>query len=203
MICYSPKIGGVTIGRSKEFDKEQVLHNAMLVFWEKGYAEASIPDLLDAMGLSRSSLYETFGDKETLYKEALQQYKKIGESKRNLLINAESAKEGIRQYFEKHIAFVFDDELPNGCLITKAAVGLDTPDEEMRNFIRDRFNQLEQLFYELLKKGQQAGEIDSSKDIKVISFLLLNLNHSINVSSKVKTDRKMYHDMINSVIETL
>ncbi|UUZ81262.1 TetR/AcrR family transcriptional regulator [Paenibacillus sp. P26] len=58
-----------------------MLHQAMLVFWEKGYEAASIPDLLKAMGLSRSSLYETFTDKETLYLEALQHYKQIRQQK--------------------------------------------------------------------------------------------------------------------------
>jgi len=66
----------ITIGRSKEFDKVDVLHKAMLVFWEKGYETTSIPDLLEAMKISRSSLYETFVDKETLYVEALRHYKK-------------------------------------------------------------------------------------------------------------------------------
>lgn len=180
-----------------------MLHQAMLVFWEKGYDATSIPDLLQAMGLSRSSLYETFGGKETLYVEALQHYKTVGQSKRNLLINAPSAKVGIRQYFERHISFAFDGDLPKGCLVTKAAVGLDSPDEQIRKLIRDSFEQLEQLFYKLLSKGQQTGEIDSTKDIKALSFLLLNLNHSINIAAKVKTDRNIYYDMLNTVMEIL
>ncbi|MFC6604594.1 TetR/AcrR family transcriptional regulator [Ectobacillus funiculus] len=70
----------------------------MLVFWEKGYDATSIPDLLKAMELSRSSLYETFVDKQTLYVEAIHHYKKVRQNKRNLLVNAPSAKVGIRQY---------------------------------------------------------------------------------------------------------
>lgn len=62
---------------------------------------------------------------------------------------------------------------------------------------------MEQSFYELLRKGQQTGEIDPKKDIKVLSHLLLNLNHSINLISKVKSDKKVVHDMINTVIEML
>lgn len=194
---------GLTIGRSKEFDKERVLHKAMLVFWEKGYEATSIPDLLKAMELSRSSLYETFVDKQTLYVEAIQHYKKIGQFKRNLLVNAPSAKVGIRQYFDQQITSAFDDDLPKGCMITNATIGMDSPDVQIRKLIRDQFEELEQSFYELLRKGQQTGEIDPKKDIKVLSHLLLNLNHSINVISKVKSDRKVIDDMINTVIEML
>jgi len=203
IVCCSYREEGVTIGRTKEFDKERVLHEAMLVFWEKGYEATSIPDLLKAMGLSRSSLYETFADKQTLYVEAIHHYKKIGQNKRNLLVNAPSAKVGIRQYFDQHIISAFNEDLPKGCLITNATIDMDSPDEELRKLIRDRFEGLEQSFYELLHKGQQTGEIDPKKDIKVLSHLLLNLNHSINVICKVKSDKKVVHDMINTVIEML
>ncbi|MBP1960864.1 TetR/AcrR family transcriptional regulator [Paenibacillus aceris] len=191
------------MGRSKEFDKERVLHKAMLVFWEKGYEAASIPELLEAMGLSRSSLYETFVDKQTLYVEAIHYYKKNRHYKRNLLINAPSAKVGIRQYFDQHIASAFDEELPKGCLITNATIGLDSPDTQLHKLIRDGFEELEQSFFELLNKGQQNGEIDPNKDIKVLAHLLLNLNHSINVVSKVKSDKNILYNMMNTVIEML
>ncbi|MFC5651036.1 TetR/AcrR family transcriptional regulator [Paenibacillus solisilvae] len=194
------------MGRTKEFDREHVLHKAMLVFWEKGYESTSIPDLLESMELSRSSLYETFVDKQTLYVEAINHYKKTTQKKRNLLINAPSAKVGIRQYFDQHVTNAFaarDDGLPNGCLITNATIGLDSPDEQLQKLIRASFEELEQLFYELLSKGQQTGEIDPKKDIYTLSYLLLNLNHSINVISKVKQDKKIIYDMMNTVIEML
>ncbi|MDD1503792.1 TetR/AcrR family transcriptional regulator [Lysinibacillus sp. CNPSo 3705] len=175
----------------------------MLVFWEKGYDATSIPDLLKAMELSRSSLYETFTDKQTLYIEAIHQYKKFNQNKRNLLVNAPSAKVGIQQYFDWHISSAFDDDLPKGCLLTKASIGLDSPDEQLSNLIRDSFEELEQAFYELLSKGQQTGEIDAEKDIKALSHLLLNLNHSIKVVSKVKNNKKIIYDMMNTVIEML
>lgn len=194
---------GFPIGRTKEFDKEHVLHKAMLVFWEKGYEAASMPDLLKAMELSRSSLYETFEDKQTLYVEAIRHYKKIRQKKRDLLINAASAKAGIRQYFDQHIASAFDEQLPRGCLITNATLGLDSPDDELRKMIREGFEELEQNFYDLLSKGQQTGEIDANNDIGALSHLLLNLNQSISIMAKVQPDPKKIDDMINTVIKML
>ncbi|MFC6604593.1 hypothetical protein ACFQDF_28515 [Ectobacillus funiculus] len=88
-------------------------------------------------------------------------------------------------------------------MITNATIGLDSPDEQLRKLIQDGFEELEQSFYELLSKGQLAGEIDPKKDIKALSHLLLNLNHSISVVSKVKTDKKVTYDMMNTVIEML
>jgi len=191
------------MGRVKEFDRDHVLHQAMLVFWRKGYEATSIPDLLAAMKLSRSSLYETFTDKETLYVEAIEHYKRTSQSKRDLLTNATSAREGIRAYFERHIAAAFDEALPGGCLVTNAATDMDSPDEQVRKLIQDRFESLERAFYELLERGQQAGEIDSSKDVRFLALLLLNLNHSINVIAKVNKDKARIVDMMDKVIEML
>ena len=191
------------MGRYKGFDKEAVLHKAMLVFWKKSYEAASIPDLLEAMDLSRSSLYETFGDKQTLYIEAINWYKKWKQAKRDILVNATSAKSGIRQYFEIHIDSALDGESPKGCLITNAAVGMDSPDEQLNALIRERFDELEKSFYELLRKGQETGEIMPEKDIKTLSYLLSNLNHSINIVAKVQGDRSKMQQMIDMVMEML
>jgi len=194
------------MGRTKEFDREHVLRQAMIVFWEKGYAATSIPDLLDSMGLSRSSLYETFQDKQTLYLEAIQYYKKMSQKKRDLLIQAPSAIEGIRQYFEVHITNAFaahGEAFPKGCLITNASIGLDAVDEPLREAVRERFTELERLFYEKLKKGQETGEIAPDKDIKMFSYLLLNLNHGINVIARSQGDIQKVRAMMNAVLEML
>ncbi|MEC0239892.1 TetR family transcriptional regulator C-terminal domain-containing protein [Paenibacillus dokdonensis] len=122
----------------------------------------------------------------------------------NLLKNAPSAKERIRQYFDLYITNALCDEgFPNGCMITNATIGLNSPDEQLQKLIRDSFEELEQLFYEVLSKGQQTGEIDPKKDIHTLAHLLLNLNHSINVISKVKRDRRVIDEMMNTVIEML
>lgn len=175
----------------------------MLVFWEKGYEATSIPDLLQATGLSRSSLYETFTDKETLYLEAIERYKAISLSKRSLLESAPSAKEGIRRYFDRHVSAALDEALPHGCLITSATVGMDSPDEKVRAAIRDSFDGLEKCFTDTLKRGQQTGEIAPDKDLKTMAILLLNLNHGINVVTKMKPDRQQYDDMIEAVLKML
>lgn len=191
------------MGRLKEFDQEKVLHKAMLVFWEKGYEATSIPDLLNAMEISRSSLYETFIDKQTLYCKAINHYKKMRKEKKRVLLDAPTVKEGIKNFFALHIELAFSDDFPKGCLVTNAAISSSSPDEQFHQLVRESFEDLEKIFYEVLKKGQQSGEIDQTKDIKVLSYLLLNLNHSINVLSKVKKEKRVLYDMIDTVLELI
>ena len=62
------------MARPREFDIDTALARALDVFWEKGYGDASLPDLLEGMKLTRGSLYKAFADKETLYLRVLERY---------------------------------------------------------------------------------------------------------------------------------
>jgi TetR/AcrR family transcriptional repressor of nem operon len=62
------------MARHKAFDREAVLERAMQLFWRQGFAATSTDDLIAAMGIGRQSLYDTFGDKQSLYLEALRRY---------------------------------------------------------------------------------------------------------------------------------
>ena len=62
------------IGRPRAFDVDEALDRALEVFWRKGYEGASLPDLTEAMGINRPSLYAAFGNKEALFRKAIDRY---------------------------------------------------------------------------------------------------------------------------------
>ena len=61
-------------GRPRSFDVERALDQALKVFWSKGYEGASLPDLTEAMGINRPSLYAAFGNKESLFRRVMDRY---------------------------------------------------------------------------------------------------------------------------------
>ncbi len=63
------------MARPKAFNEEEALAAAMEVFWRNGYERASLDVLLQGMGISKQSLYDTFGDKRALYLKALAHYR--------------------------------------------------------------------------------------------------------------------------------
>jgi TetR/AcrR family transcriptional repressor of nem operon len=105
----------IRVSRPKEFDRNIALKKAMHVFWAKGFEGASISDLTEMMGISRSSLYESFGDKEDLFLEALNYYIEDIEERRTLIFGkAISVKQGMRDFFYGVIKFVLNEEQPGG-----------------------------------------------------------------------------------------
>jgi TetR/AcrR family transcriptional repressor of nem operon len=90
------------MARQKEFNRDEVLHKAMEVFWMRGYERASIQDLVEHMGISRQSIYDTFGDKHWLFLQALDRYREIQSRKVFAVLERPgSMKKNLRQLFEE------------------------------------------------------------------------------------------------------
>src|SRR5918999_1970317 len=88
------------MARHKEFDRDEALQRAMEVFWSRGYEAASVGELVKRMGINRQSLYDTFGDKHSLYLQALDRYREVeGRKMFELLERPGSVKRALRQLF--------------------------------------------------------------------------------------------------------
>src|SRR5438552_14300152 len=109
------------MARHKEFDREEVLHKAMEVFWSRGYEAASIQDLVRRMGINRQSLYDTFGNKHALYLRALDRYRTVeGRRLIELLERPGSVKKSLRQLFGEVVETALCDREHRGCFMGNA-----------------------------------------------------------------------------------
>jgi AcrR family transcriptional regulator len=128
------------MGRRKGFDDETVIRAARDVFWARGYASTSLADLQDATGLSRSSLYETFGSKRGLFDRVAGSY--LDEIIGPLLEPMEAAGAGraeIVAYFRALSGFLRDSPhavATRGCLMLNTAMELDILDEDAARVVR-------------------------------------------------------------------
>ena len=84
------------MARTPEFDHDQVLDAALQAFWEKGYEATSLNDLLEATGLARQSLYNTFGDKRGLFLASLRRYADVGVGRLSEALEGGSVRAAIR-----------------------------------------------------------------------------------------------------------
>ena len=120
------KTGSAGRGRPMQFDPEQALQKAMLLFWARGYEATSTAQLMAAMGLSKSSLYQTFGSKDALFNLCLDRYGEMTAGyMRETLAQAESPKQFLLDLVEA-IAGYHGEDGPNGCLLVNSACELGT-----------------------------------------------------------------------------
>lgn len=170
----------MTAGRKREFDKDEALKAAMLVFWEKGYAGTSMADLTARMGINKPSLYATFGNKEQLHRLALELY---GQQYGGLnLVHLKDESLPIRQRVENFIKAVtelqFDNQYPTGCLVSSSATesASNNLPEDTVCAVKNMQKLTESSLIECFDQAKAAGELpkdfDSKKKATLIGLLL-------------------------------
>ncbi|HXM75638.1 MAG TPA: TetR/AcrR family transcriptional regulator, partial [Thermoanaerobaculia bacterium] len=120
------------MARTPEFDQEQVLDAALNAFWRKGYEATTLSDLLEATGLARQSLYNTFGDKRALFLTSLRRYADVGVGRLSEALEGGSVRAAIRAVFEDTL------NCPNpghGCFLVNAATELLPRDAEVGRLV--------------------------------------------------------------------
>ncbi len=161
-------------------------------------------DLVETLGISRSSLYDTFGDKHQLYLKALQSYKQAEAAKRDQILNGSlPAKVAIQQLMDMTIAEMIRDKQHKGCFLINSAVETAPHDKETNAIICQNEQQLENSFYEVIKKGQSSGEISGKQDPRALARLLLNTIVGLRVTGKSATDKAVFDDIVNLIMSML
>ncbi|MEJ7658501.1 MAG: TetR/AcrR family transcriptional regulator [Hymenobacter sp.] len=114
------------MARTKQFNEQAVVDQAIALFTAKGYHGTSAQDLVDALGLSRSSLYDTFGDKHGLFLRALEQYgRQSTRALVDLLASSADFPATLRQLFDQLIQDNVAKGTQGGCLMTNTATDVD------------------------------------------------------------------------------
>ncbi len=192
------------MARQRGFDPQEALNHALLIFWKKGYRSTSLRDLTRAMGLSKSSLYDTYGDKRQLLLATLKRYQDLViEPMAAVLESDRPGCAAIESIFQDVIAGVQNEEVKRGCFLTNCAAELAPHDSEASQAVRDGFARLESAFEQAIQRAQVEGDIPAGKDsCKLARFLVSSLN-GMRIVAKANADRKSLQDVADAVLSTL
>jgi TetR/AcrR family transcriptional repressor of nem operon len=192
------------MARTKDFDEQCVLEKAMHLFWLKGYNATSMQDLVDELGISRSSLYDTYGDKHSLFMQALKNYQANNhEQVKELVRNTASTKEVINKILANIVNELTADKEHKGCFLVNASVEMAPGDKEVGDMLCQNDRQMEDFFYETLKAGQQKGEITNAQDARLLAKFIINNIKGLRVASKSAADAKVFNDIIALTLSVL
>jgi TetR/AcrR family transcriptional repressor of nem operon len=192
------------MARAKDFDENKVLTKAIEIFWHKGYNGTSMQDLVDGLGISRSSLYDTFTDKHTLFVKALESYQNSGAAKVQALIDgAGSAKAAVQKLLEFTILDLLDDDQQKGCFMVNTKVELATHDVEINTLVCQNDQQMEDAFLQLIQKGKNSGEIKNGQEARALARFIFNAMKGMQVTAKSINDKAVFDDIIRLTVSIL
>ncbi|WP_336865722.1 TetR/AcrR family transcriptional regulator [Peribacillus frigoritolerans] len=190
------------MARRKEFEINDVLEKAISLFWEQGYEKTSMQDLVEHMGIHKRSMYDTFGDKHSLYLTALERC--VNTTEETLLKKAKdtlNVRESIRKLLESTLEY--EDMERKGCLVVNCATELALRDEMAAEQVKRNFESTQEILLTLIKHGQATGEINTNHDPKTLTMAVFNLWLGIRVQDRVVTDRNELYSMIDGALELL
>ena len=157
----------------KQFDENRALDGAMKVFWQNGFSATAYPELMEATGLNKSSLYNAFGDKQALYRRCLARFAEVHGEKLRMRLNADRLEEAIGGFFDELIGRFRRPDLPGGCMVTAAALELGSNNDMAGLCIGDQMRELEVLFRKRLDRGVRERELPANTDtLSLASFLI-------------------------------
>ncbi|WP_246236297.1 TetR/AcrR family transcriptional regulator [Flavobacterium ajazii] len=189
------------MARTKEFNEDQALDKAIEIFWHKGYNGTSAQDLVTHLELSRSSLYDTFGDKQKLFSKALRRYQKQGEDNiEKLLDESTDIKATLTIIFKQAVLESLEDRITKGCFMVNSAVELAMHDEEIAKIVSDNRKTIEQIFFKAIKKGQNSGQISAQQDARILARFIFNNYSGIRVLARAgEKDKQFYGDILKAI----
>lgn len=190
------------MARPSEFDRTEVLDKAMELFWSKGYFNTSAQDITEHMGLSRSSIYNTFTDKRTLFIEALKHYiNKESKGLTHALSQLPPDTKSLEQILEMIVSNNFLPKKPKGCLVVNSAIEFANHDDEIKQIITENINQVVAAFETFIKAGQEQGNFNKSIPAQELAIMIFHQVTALRVTGKIITDRGFFKKHIETILQ--
>ncbi|WP_336760242.1 TetR/AcrR family transcriptional regulator [Paenibacillus sp. USHLN196] len=192
------------MARYKEFEENVVLDKAMNLFWEQGYEKTSMTDLVEHMGIHRRSLYDTFGDKHTLFLRAMDRFRtKVNSKLAEVVKGSDTAVEALQLILSYMIYGNEDEDSPSGCLMVNSAVELAMRDVDVDSKATESFTLAEQLFKDIILWGQKNGELNLDYDAGVLAEHLNVVGIGLRAMARTSIPKEKLQRTANISIELL
>jgi TetR/AcrR family transcriptional repressor of nem operon len=161
------------MGRTVEFDEEAAIAKAMNVFWAKGYNGASMRDLTAAMQINSSSLYNTIGDKQELFRKCIRQYTQARMADiQAIAAAAQSPRQAIVAVIQDAVTYTVSGT--NSCLGIKTTFEIGAADAEVRAILQQGDDVFQVMLLHLVQAAMAAGELDATEEAAVVAGYIIN-----------------------------
>ncbi|MER6441899.1 TetR/AcrR family transcriptional regulator [Streptomyces sp. NPDC001185] len=188
------------IGRPRGFDTDQALEHAMRVFWEQGYDGASLTDLTNAMGITRTSMYAAFGNKEDLFRKALERYTQGPASYGARALQEPTARQVATTFLNGAIRATTHPGCPTGCLGVQGSLAAGEPGRKARDHLKAWRNEHTSLLRDRLRQAVEENDLPSGTDPDLLARYLMTVANGIAVQAASGTTRDDLQQVVDIVL---
>lgn len=192
------------IGRPLEFDPDTALEGAMNLFWAQGYEHTSMQDLLGAMNLSKSSLYQAFGGKQQLFRQCVGRYADqfAGRMREGLAI-APSGRRFIEAFLHSVLEDVNGTSEPRGCLVMNTASEFAQSEPEIALDVSQSIERFRAVLQAAVERAQREGDIAPERDGRTLANYLVSSMSGLKTQAKAGADTATLKGIIAVVLKAL
>lgn len=188
------------MARPRTFDTDDALEKAMHVFWARGYEGASLPDLLEGMGLTRGSLYKAFTDKKTLFLKVLERYENQAVQQGVAMLSDPDVPNGaerIMSMFRGSYQRVVEGDA-RGCLLCTAAAGPSTYDDEIAKAVSHGLGALRDGICVALGASPKHATLTNAER-GALADMIIAQYVGLRTMARARIDHDTLHNIVRSV----
>ena len=192
-------------GRPVQYDREQALQEATDLFWSAGFAGTSLDALSEATEMTRPSLAAAFGDKETLYIEALRRYRDAGiDGLRSTLSGKRSLRAELEDVFRKSTdVYMASANAARGCLLIGTASVEAVHRPSVRRVLKESLGAFNAVLEERIRKAIADGELDPDVDAAGLASLASAIMHSLAVRARAGERRPALDALSHAAVDLI
>jgi TetR/AcrR family transcriptional repressor of nem operon len=193
------------MARPVEFVYEDVLTNAMEQFWREGFEASSVQKLLDATGINRGTLYNSFGDKDTFFRSCLGHYDALVQKDLDATLNNDQldAWAAIEAYFQTAVLGVSAKKRAMGCLLVNSFCESINYDKDLQKVVRGYYNNIRKAFLARTKQAEKAGKLAKGVSAELAADVLMNTLSGVRVGSREGKAPKQLGSIIDVALNSL
>jgi TetR/AcrR family transcriptional regulator, copper-responsive repressor len=170
------------LGRPRSFDRDKVLHAAMLQFWQHGYEATSISDLAKAMKLNPPSIYGAFGDKKSLFEQTITTYENgPGCFAARALTEEAQPRRAIERLLMDAADHLTRKEHPPGCMLVLSALNCTDASADVRDALIQRRTQSAIMIGRRLEDAHRSGALPTTVDPQVMTNVIVTVFHGLSL----------------------